>query len=142
MSYVHSIQRAVRYYPENPALCAGDVRLNFKELHDRVRNLAGALSRTGFKSGDRLAVLLPNGPEYIQLVYACSWLGVTVVPINTRLSVVEIDHILEDARPLRIDPAFFFAGTHCSHAIESEPSFRPSRSRTHRLPGVGSSDPK
>jgi long-subunit acyl-CoA synthetase (AMP-forming) len=34
------------------------------------------------------------------LVYACSWLGVTVVPINTRLSTVEIDHVLADALPL------------------------------------------
>jgi acyl-CoA synthetase (AMP-forming)/AMP-acid ligase II len=40
-----------------------------------------------------------NGPEYIELVYACSWLGVIAVPLNTRLSAVEIDRVLTDATP-------------------------------------------
>jgi len=99
MIYVHSMDRAVRYYPERPALSVGEDRLSFRQLHNRVKNLAAALTRIGFRPGDRLALLLPNGPEYIQLVYACSWLGIIVVPINTRLSVVEIDHVLADAAP-------------------------------------------
>jgi long-chain acyl-CoA synthetase len=99
MIYVHSMQRAVQYYGERPALRLNDRVLTFRELHDRVKGLVAALCFAGFKSGDRLALLLPNGPDYIQLVYACAWLGVIVVPINTRLSVVEIDHILADASP-------------------------------------------
>jgi long-chain acyl-CoA synthetase len=99
MMYLHSVGRSVRYYAERPALSAGESRLNFRELHDRVKSLAAGLSRVGFRPGDRLALLLPNGPEYIQLVYACSWLGVIAVPINTRLSAAEIDHILADACP-------------------------------------------
>ena len=55
------------------------------------------LSAHGFGAGDRLALLLPNSPEYIELVYACSWLGVIVVPLNTRLSLAEIDGVLTDA---------------------------------------------
>jgi long-chain acyl-CoA synthetase len=61
--------------------------------------LAAALTQAGFLPGDRLALLLPNGPDYIELVYACSWLGIIAVPINTRLSPVEIDHVLADASP-------------------------------------------
>src|SRR5258708_10049407 len=100
MIYIHSMGRAVRYYPERPALSVGDGWLNFRQLHYRVKSMVGALSQRGIRRGDRLALLLPNGPDYIQLVYACSWLGVIVVPINTRLSVVEIDHVLADASPL------------------------------------------
>ena len=99
MIYVHSVGRSVRYYAERPSLSAGESRLSFRELHDRVKSLAAALARVGFRPGDRLALLLPNGPEYIQLVYACSWLGIIVVPINTRLSAAEIDHVLADACP-------------------------------------------
>ena len=99
MIYIHSMGRAARYYPERPALRVGEELLNFRELHERIKSLAAALSRRGFGPGDRLALLLPNGPEYIELVYACSWLGVIVVPINTRLSTVEIDHVLADALP-------------------------------------------
>src|SRR5271170_7488593 len=100
MIYVHSVARAVQYHPDQPALTLGDgSRVTFVQLHDRVRRLAGALTRAGFVSGDRLALLLPNSPDYIELVYACAWLGIIAVPINTRLSPVEIDHVLADARP-------------------------------------------
>ena len=99
MIYIHSVGRAVRYYPNQPALCVGGDRLSFQALHNRVRGLAAVLNRAGLIAGDRLALLLPNGPDYIQLVYACTWLGVIVVPINTRLSLAEIDHVLADASP-------------------------------------------
>jgi long-chain acyl-CoA synthetase len=46
-----------------------------------------------------LALLLPNESDYLEIVYACAWLGVIAVPLNTRLSATEIDHILADARP-------------------------------------------
>src|ERR1700760_3472201 len=81
------------------AVAAPDKRLTFRELHDRVGRTAAALKKHGFQTGDRLAILLPNEPEYLELVYACAWLGVVVVPLNTRLSAVEIDHILADATP-------------------------------------------
>src|SRR5205823_1421319 len=58
-----------------------------------------SLKKHGFVAGDRLALLLPNAPEYIELVYACAWLGVIAVPLNTRLSPTEIDHVLIDAGP-------------------------------------------
>ena len=99
MLYVHSMGRAVRYYPDRPALSLGESTLTFSQLHDRVRRLGAGLHSAGFKKGDRLAVLLPNAPEYIELVYACSWLGVIAVPINIRLSVPEIDHVLADCSP-------------------------------------------
>jgi len=99
MIYVHSLGRASRYYSAGTALAPGDTRLSFSELETRVKGIAAALSAHGFDAGDRLALLLPNSPEYIELVYACSWLGVIVVPINTRLSLAEIDRVLADAAP-------------------------------------------
>ncbi len=99
MIYSHTMDRAVRYYPERTALYVGGDRLTFRELHSRVMSLAAELARRGFNAGDRLALLLPNGPEYLEWVYACSRLGVISVPLNTRLSVVEIDHVLTDASP-------------------------------------------
>jgi acyl-CoA synthetase (AMP-forming)/AMP-acid ligase II len=97
--YPHSMGRAIRFYSNQPALSRGESRLTFSELHDRVKGIATTLSQAGFARRDRLALLLPNGPDYIELVYACSWLGVIAVPINTRLSAPEIDHVLADAAP-------------------------------------------
>jgi len=99
MIYTHSLGRAFQYYPEKTALALNGNRLSFGQLHERVGRIAAALSKEGFKAGDRLALLLPNEAEFIELIYACAWLGLIVVPLNTRLSEKEIDHVLVDATP-------------------------------------------
>jgi len=99
MIYVHSMGRAIQYYPDRPALSSGQATLTFSQLHDRVKRVAATLAGAGFQKGDRLAILLPNSPEYIELIYACSRLGVIAVPINVRLSISEIDHVLADSAP-------------------------------------------
>jgi len=99
MIHVHSLGRALRFYPGRTALARDHRLLTFRELHSRIEGIAGTLTSHGFGAGDRLALLLPNGPDYIELIYACSMLGVIAVPLNTRLSTKEIDRVLEDARP-------------------------------------------
>ncbi len=99
MIHENSLDRAAHDYPQQLALVSGDHRLTFTELRDRVQRIASLLVTLGFQLGDRVAVLLPNQGEYLETVYACAWLGLIVVPLNTRLSVDEIDHILADARP-------------------------------------------
>jgi len=99
MIHTHSLGRAVRYYPERTAFASSEERSTFRELHDRVGRIAAALTNHGFRKGDRLGLLLPNEREYVELVYACAWLGVIAVPLNTRLSAKEIDHVLVDAAP-------------------------------------------
>src|SRR5258708_29897673 len=99
MIYVHSLGGALRFYPGGAALAVDGGSVTFRELPSRVEGIAGTLTSHGFGVGDRLALLLPNGPDYIELMYACSMLGVIAVPLNTRLSIKEIDRVLEDARP-------------------------------------------
>jgi long-chain acyl-CoA synthetase len=99
MIYIHSLGRATRYYTLRTALVVEGAAVSFKALEERVKNIAAALAAKGFAAGDRLALLLPNSPEYIELVYACSWLGVIAVPINARLSAAEINQVLLDAKP-------------------------------------------
>ena len=56
MMYVHSLGRAVRYYPERPAVFGSEAKHStFRELHDRVAAVAAGLSQHGFRVGDRLA---------------------------------------------------------------------------------------
>src|SRR4029077_3633867 len=74
-------------------------RLHLGGLPGRVGGVAAMLSRHGFAAGDRLALLLPNEAEFLELVYACAWFGVIAVPLNTRFSAVEIDRVLADADP-------------------------------------------
>src|SRR6516162_9041110 len=99
MIHTHSLGRAARYFAGRPALATGGKRSTFRELRDHVASIAAALQRHGFAAGDRLALLLPNEREYIELVYACAWLGVIAVPLNTRLAALELDHVMTDASP-------------------------------------------
>src|SRR5262249_13468995 len=99
MIHAHSLGRAARYSAGRLALASDGRRTTFRELHDRVAGIAAALHRQCFAAGDRLALLLPNEREYIELVYACAWLGVIAVPLNTRLAAAELDHVLTDASP-------------------------------------------
>jgi acyl-CoA synthetase (AMP-forming)/AMP-acid ligase II len=99
MIHVHSLGRAARYYGERTALSSGASHQTFRELHIRVAGIAAMLARHGFQVGDRLALLLPNESDYLELVYACAWLGVVAVPINIRLSQAEIDRLIVDANP-------------------------------------------
>src|ERR1700761_9175130 len=99
MIYIHSIGRALQYFPQHTALLREGQAVTFPELDVRVRRIASALRRRGFLSGDRLAFLMSNGPDYIELVYACSLLGVIAVPINTRYAGAEVDRLLDDSQP-------------------------------------------
>src|SRR5947209_2735787 len=99
MIYTHSVGRALQYFSEHIALLRDGQAVTFLELDVRVRRIAAALRRRGLLSGDRLALLMPNGPDYIELVYACSLLGIIAVPINTRYAGAEVDRLLKDARP-------------------------------------------
>src|SRR2546421_12611521 len=99
MIHTHSLGRAARYFAGRPALASGERRSTFRELRDRVARIAAALHGHGFAAGDRLALLLPNEREYIELVYACASLGVIAVPLNTRLAAGRHDHRPSHAMP-------------------------------------------
>src|SRR5580698_7113418 len=99
MIHAHSLGRAARYYGGRTALASGTARPTFRELHDHVAGIATALNGHGFQAGDRLAMLLPNEHDYLELIYACAWLGVIAVPVNVRLSQSEIDHLIADSSP-------------------------------------------
>jgi acyl-CoA synthetase (AMP-forming)/AMP-acid ligase II len=123
MIYTHTIDRARRYYPQHTALSWGEKRTTFRELHERIEHIAASLAGHGFRRGDRLAILLPNEPEYIELIYACSWLGVIAVPLNLRWSPAELDRVL--TAPAWHDPAL----------IAARPN-RPPFLGTHPRPGI------
>jgi long-chain acyl-CoA synthetase len=99
MIHTHSLGRAARYHGGARALVSGAAQPTFQELHSRVADIAAALTGRGFVVGDRLALLLPNETEFLELIYACAWLGVTAVPLNARFSAAEIDRVLTDATP-------------------------------------------
>ena len=89
--------RAERLWPGREAVVCGDHRVTYAGLARRVRALAGALVREGVAPGDRVAILHPNGPEFVEAYFAAARVGAILTPLNTRLAGREIAAILDDS---------------------------------------------
>ncbi len=74
----------------------------FGALEARSNRLAHVLASRGLVRGTRLAFLLPNRVEIIDLWLACAKLGVIVVPVNVLYQAREIAHIVQDADPVAV----------------------------------------
>jgi malonyl-CoA/methylmalonyl-CoA synthetase len=75
------------------------VTLTFGELDARSNRLGRLLLKRGLAAGDRIAIYLSNGIEFIDLLLACLKTGIILVPINILYREREIAHILRDAEP-------------------------------------------
>jgi fatty-acyl-CoA synthase len=68
----------------------------------QARRVAEGLARQGIGPGDRVALLLPNRPEFLVLLLALARLGATAVPLDPRLGVEEIATLLSRARTVAV----------------------------------------
>ena len=73
--------------------------LTYAELADRVTALAGRLSTAGVRRGDRVALVLPNGPEIVQLLLTSAALGAGAAPLNPGYTEDEYAFYLGDIQP-------------------------------------------
>lgn len=69
----------------------------YAELDEQVGRLAGQLRAAGVKAGQRVATVLPNGPEFIMLIHALIRLGAVLVPLNLRLTADELHWQVEQS---------------------------------------------
>ncbi|HEX6472742.1 MAG TPA: AMP-binding protein, partial [Streptosporangiaceae bacterium] len=92
---------------ERPAVIQGDVRRSWRELDDRAARLAGYLADAGVQPGDRVAIALYNGPEYVETILAVMKLRCAQVNVNYRYREAELRALLADsgARALVMDAA-------------------------------------
>ncbi len=73
-------------------------RYSRAELLEEVKRLAFSLSgRLGVKKGDRVAVILPNGPEFVVTYLATAWIGAVSVVVSPRLGAEEVAFQLRDS---------------------------------------------
>jgi long-chain acyl-CoA synthetase len=70
----------------------------FAELQEAINAIAAGLHDRRIRRGDRIAFLLPNGPELVFLHLACLKLGAIAVPMNVRLKGAELAYILSHSR--------------------------------------------
>jgi len=97
MNLAAHLLRSGRAFGDRPAVAVGTrVVLTFSALARRTACLAGALrARLGLATGDRVAIIAKNCPEYVEMLYACWHAGLVAVPTNAKLHASEFAYILE-----------------------------------------------
>jgi fatty-acyl-CoA synthase len=84
-----------RRFGEKPALVGDRRTVSFADLDRGSERIAGGLQRIGVARGDRVAVWLPNIPEWMEVFLGCARLGAIVLALNTRFRSREVGDILE-----------------------------------------------
>jgi len=87
----------VREHPERLVVVAGDRSHSFRQVDAQSAALAAAFAELGIEHGDRVAVNLPNGVEWLVTLMACARLGAVVVPISPQLNIHELRYQLRHA---------------------------------------------
>ncbi len=83
-------KEVLRFLPEDEAF-------SFNSLNDQVNRFANALAARGISSGDHVAVMLPNRPEFPLTWLALAKMGAVMVPLNTRYQAVDLRYVLNDS---------------------------------------------
>ena len=91
------LERAVRLHGDRPALCFVNGRLTYRELKDQVDRLATALAAMGVVRESKVAIQLPNLPQFVIAYYAIQALGAVAVPTNPTYTPREIEYQWNDA---------------------------------------------
>jgi long-chain acyl-CoA synthetase len=91
------LQTSCEARPEHVALRLHDRTLRYHELDRAARGVATSLHERGLAPGDRVALMIPNVPEFTIAYFGTLYAGCTVVPLNVLLSAPEVQYHLEDS---------------------------------------------
>ncbi|MFA5064755.1 MAG: long-chain-fatty-acid--CoA ligase [Dehalococcoidia bacterium] len=88
---------SVNRYPKRNAIVGDDASFTYVEFNRRVNRIANNLLAGGLKKGDRLAILLMNCYQFVELIMACAKSGIIMVPVNWRFQAPEIKYVVENS---------------------------------------------
>ncbi|HYB21696.1 MAG TPA: AMP-binding protein, partial [Thermodesulfobacteriota bacterium] len=104
--------RNVHEHPDKLAVIFREKRYTFEIFNERVNRLANSLTREGISKGAKVAYLLNNCSEFVEISLALSKIGALSVPLNFRLKEEEIGYIIENS-----DSSYLFFGSEFEEAI-------------------------
>jgi len=101
------LEKSVERYADRPVLAADGRRITYGQLNDAVEVTTRRLARLGMKKGDKVALMLPNIPEFVYCYFAIVRAGAVAVLLNTSSTPFELTYLLNnsDAKILITQPA-------------------------------------
>ena len=96
---VHMLRTAVERYGAAEAVVetGGGPRLSYASLWDRAARVAGGLRALGVERGDRVAIRLGNGVDWVLAFFGAALANAIVVPVNTRFTEEEATYVVTDS---------------------------------------------
>lgn len=91
------LQKAVGLYADKEAVFSEGKRYTYGQFADRVYRLSNAFRAMDASGGDRIAILHQNSHEFLESYFAAAQVGNILVPLNFRLSPMELAQILKDS---------------------------------------------
>ncbi len=89
------LERNAMHRPDAPAVVLGtNVHADFATLARRAAGLAGWFRAAGLVPGDRVLLLGPNAPVWIEALWGIWWAGLAAVPVNAKLHPKEVAYVL------------------------------------------------
>jgi fatty-acyl-CoA synthase len=126
-----------RAHPEREFLVFGSRRMSYGQVEREALALAEALTGLGVQSGDRLAVDLPNWPEWVVALLAAAYSGAVVVPLDPSLTHHELRYQLRHAE---VRAAFLPEGYGGTDFVELYDELLPDLPELRALILVGQTD--
>ncbi|MCD8486278.1 MAG: benzoate-CoA ligase family protein [Desertifilum sp.] len=87
-----------RHLSDKIALFYQEQTYTYAQVYEWVQKAARSLLELGIERENRIALLLPDTPEFIFTFWGAIWIGAVPVPINTACSLEEVQYILQDSR--------------------------------------------
>ena len=91
------LSRHARFHGDRLAVVCGADRLTWRELESRVYRLANALHALGLRKGDKLALVVPNSLEVLDIYLAAARMGYVLVPLSPLLRASALSSLLRDS---------------------------------------------
>lgn len=92
------LEAGVRSAPDQEIVYAGKLRMTYRDLGERVRRLASALTDLGVKPGDTVAVMDWDSHRYLECFFAIPMMGAVLHTVNVRLSPEQILYTINHAK--------------------------------------------
>ena len=105
------LPRHARYRPDHPCVVFGPHRLTFRQFNARVNRLANGLLAAGLGKGDKVATVLPNCLELLEVYWAAAKTGLVVVPCSPLLQEAGLASLLDNSDAAMVIAAPAFAPT-------------------------------
>jgi len=97
MNLARLLEEAAQNFAEKPALISENQRISFNQLNASVNAVANLLKQAGITKGDKVAILLPNVPEFVYSYFGAVKLGAVAVTLNTSSTSHELFYFLENS---------------------------------------------